>query len=116
MSNITNSLDKYTRAVDAVRAHEESNRAIFDAHKKLVMTVIDAENELRDDAAGMIDGLTKNVPHVVAEDGLFRVIITPQTLTVYDEEKIRAAGAGSAITEQQRPPRITISPQRTPKS
>lgn len=111
MSNIEkieSSLTKYTTAVEAVKQHETSNERIFAEHKKLVMAVIDAENNLRDEAAQAdLEGVTQ--AKVLANDGSFRVIITPQTMKVYDEDKILAAGLKDAISEQKRPPRITIS-------
>ena len=96
-------LTKYGNAVAALEDHIEANKPLFDAHQKLAMAVIDAENELRD---------------AVAEDGsgvsnaAYIVTIEPKSQTIYDEAKIRAA-CPDAISTQTRPPRITIGKNRT---
>lgn len=116
MAKIDTSLENYTNAVDAMKNHQEANAAVFDAHKKLLMATIDAENVLRDDASTMTEGLKKDVPAVVASNAQFRVIVTRQTLKTYDEEKLRRALSttnptvlSEAITETERPARIIIS-------
>lgn len=109
--SVQNKLDSYTNAVDAIKSNEEANKVIFDQHKKLVMNLIDVENDLRDEAALSAEGLPKGKPNIVAENGDFRVIVTLESQKIFDEEKIKAAGLESAIKEQVRPPRITISAQ-----
>lgn len=109
-------LGRYTEAVEALKKHEQSNQAVFDAHKKLMLKIIDADNELRDAASEASEGMQKGVPKLMAENGDFRVIVQLDTMKVYDDEKIIAKGLQDAITEQARPPRITISAVRTPKA
>lgn len=98
-------LQKYTRAVAAAEDHQEANRAIFDAHKRYVMAIMDAENELRDAAAESLLG---------ANDGIHIVTVTPTTQTVYNEDQIRAVCAKAGVSPEtiisvnQRPPRITV--------
>jgi len=107
MATPDGALQKYSNVKDELNNHINQNKSIFDAHEKIVMKLIDAENELRDAVAESGQGLN---------DGLNIVTVTPQTQTVYDEEKILSAlrvskeGAIAAglIQINQRPPRITI--------
>lgn len=103
------SLEKYGNAVRAMKDHQEDNKAVFEAHKKLMFNVIDAENEVRDAAAEAGVGV---------ENGAYRVVVTPQTQTFADIEELdRAILEGKATQELRnrivktntRPPRITIS-------
>ena len=102
-----NQLEKYTKAKEAVEAHIEDNKEIFDAHQKLVFALMDAENELRDQVA--ID--KKNI-----NNGEYRVVVTPKSQTVYDEEKLlkairmtrEEAIKDGIIADYERPVQITI--------
>ncbi len=105
----TPALDKYTRAMDALKEHQSQNKAIFDVHQNLVMNVIDAENELRDTVAQI--GLP-------VSNGLYNVTITRQTQTFADIEVLDSMVSRGAMLQGvrdtivktvQRPPRITIS-------
>ena len=113
--NAATSLEKYSRAVQAMKDHQEANIAVFDKHKSLMMQVIDADNELRDAVAESGAGIS---------DNLTKVTITPQTQTWADIEtidrliaqgKIASALRAEIVKTQQRPPRITISEQKTTK-
>ena len=105
MSTI-NALDKYANAVKALNDHKEANSAVFNAHQTLLYAVIDAENDLRDQAAEAGVG---------AENDEYKVTVTPQTMKVYDEEKLKVMLSSEkfaeVVTEQVRPSRITISPK-----
>ena len=98
--------------MQAVEDHIESNKGVFDAHQKLVMNVIDAENALRDSAAEAGTGVS---------NGAYTVSVVPQTQEVWDEERTLSAlrvtkeGAIAAklLQVNQRPPRITISKNRS---
>lgn len=103
-----NSLEKYTKAIDALESHKESNKAVFEEHQKLVFEVIDAENVLRDDVAEANAGV---------ENGSYKVIVTPQTQTYGDVEAIDKLVADRIISPElrnkivvttQRPAKITI--------
>ena len=107
--NTLTALDKYTKAVRQVKDHQESNSAVFAEHKNLMMTLIDAENELRDAVAEAGAGVS---------DAFTKVVITPQTQIWADIEaidkliaqgKIPSALRDQIVKTQQRPPRITIS-------
>ena len=103
--SIENKLEKYTSTVKALEEHKEQNQAVFDTHQKFLFAVIDAENELRDEAAEAGHG-TEN------ED--FKVTVTPQTMKTYDEEKLKVVLTqqqfDDIVKEQTRPARISISP------
>lgn len=101
-------IQKYADAVEAIKEHKEANATVFDAHQKLLFTLMDAENALRDAVAESGTGV---------ENGKFKVTVTPQTQEVFDEEKTlqalrvtkEGAIAAGVIMVNQRPPRITIS-------
>lgn len=120
MSNIQDSLDKYTTAKGAVDAHIEANKAVFDVHKNLVMNMIDRDNELRDEAVAHLEGLPEDKPSVIASNGSFKVIVTPQAQVFVDPEELKASEGKSLIPSViaelihtvKRPPRITISEQK----
>ena len=106
MSTI-NALQKYTAAKEKVEDHIAANRAVFSAHEALVMSLIDAENEVHDEAA---------VEKASVSDGKNRVTVFPMTQEVFDEDntlkalkltKEQAISAG-LIKVNERPPRITI--------
>lgn len=108
MADATASLNKYTAAVEAVEAHEKANSSIFIEHSRLGMLVLDARNELDDVVAEIGASVSNNK---------FKVTVTPQTQTIYDEEKIlarlnmsrdQAIGSG-LIKVQPRPSRIGVS-------
>ena len=119
-------LDKYTALVEKRNKHIEDNKAVFDDHQKIVMDIIDAENQLRDDVAAEFEVLTENAktdttvkPAVEAgvSNGEYNVLVTPQTQTWGDIEVLDALVASGEITKeirdrvvktQKRPPRITI--------
>jgi hypothetical protein len=82
---IGNALEKYTNAVDARNEHMEANKPVFDSHQKLVFAVIDAENELRDEVAGM-QGLPTDKNSLVAKNASYEIYFAPQTQRVYDDE------------------------------
>jgi len=112
MANPTVSLDKYSNAVNAMKAHQESNQAVFDEHKRLVLKIIDAENELRDAVAESKEGV-ENLYH--------KVTVTPQTQTFADVEEVdKALGAGyisqsvrdRIVKTVQRPEKISITEQK----
>lgn len=102
-------LNKYTEAMRAMKAHQEANQAVFDGHKRLLFAVIDAEGQLKDSVAESGED--------VANDE-YKVTIEKQTMTIYDDAKLRAAlssnpaALNGIITVQQRPPRITIREQK----
>lgn len=109
--NAATSLEKYTKAVDAVKAHTEANSSVFTMHKSLMMQLIDAENELRDAVAEAGAGVS-NAQH--------RVTITPQeqtwgdieTLKALEGKTINAETIAQIVKTQKRPPRITITEQK----
>lgn len=99
-----NSLEKYTRAKQAVDAHIQANQVVFDAHQKLIFDLVDVENDLRDDVAEEAKGVS---------NADFSVIYEPITQEVVDMEALQAyikAGTVPAaiIQKNQRPPRINI--------
>lgn len=103
-----NSLEKYTRAIEALEAHKEANAHVFSEHEKLVFAVIDAEGELRDDVS---------VANAGVENNKFEVVITPQSQTFGDVEAIDKLVADRILSPEirakivqtvQRPARITI--------
>ena len=104
MSN-QSSLEKYTKSVEALNEHKAKNESVFSEHQRLLFSVIDAENELRDAVAESGEGL---------ENEEFKVTVVPQTMKVYDEEKLKvlltADKFAEVVTEQKRPPRISITP------
>lgn len=71
-------LNAYSNTVDAIKLHVEENKAVFDAHQKLVMRQIDADAVLRD--AAVVTGSLSNGRHDVT--------VTPQTMTYGDVEAI----------------------------
>jgi hypothetical protein len=101
-------LEKFTKAKEALEAHIEANKALFDDHQKLVFAVIDAENELRDYAAEKNEGET---------NGKYTVVVTPQTQTWGDVEVLKEMLASGKIGQdfydkvvktEKRPARISI--------
>lgn len=101
-------LEKYTKAVEKRDAHITENKAVFDAHEKIVMDIIDAESDLRDAVAESKEGVSNTE---------FTVTITPQTQTFVDIEqldKFVADGSMSkemrdlAVKTEERPPKISI--------
>lgn len=111
MADASNALLKFTNATETVRDFERENDTVFGMHRRLGMAVIDARNELDDAVAESGTAL---------ENHKFRVTVTPQTMTTYDEAKILAklgitreqAVAEGYIKEQVRPARITVSEKR----
>jgi len=111
----TAALDSYTKACEDRDRHIADNTAVFKAHEMIVNRIIDAENNLRDIVA------EENAP---VSNGEFRVTITPQTQTVFDEAKIlgdlhltrEQALSQRIITDNPRPPRITIGRQPRPSA
>ena len=107
MATPDGALQRYSKIKDELNDHINQNKPIFDAHEKIVMRLIDAENELRDAVAESGQSI---------DNGLIRVNVVPQTQTVYDEEKLltalrvskEGAIAAGIIQINQRPPRITI--------
>lgn len=106
-----NALEKYTRAMEALNGHIKQNKAVFDAHKRYVESVIDAENELRDAVATENKGV---------ENSDFEVKVFPQTQTYADIEVIDAMVKEGNINGQmrdrivktiKRPLRISIRPK-----
>lgn len=108
---IETSLQKYTAARDALQDHVNRNPEFYKQNNALVMAIVDAENELRDDAA---------LAGVGTENASYKVTVTPVTMKSFDEEKIKTALASNpallaeCIKDQTRPARITISPVRSP--
>lgn len=109
MSDTTALLQRYADATHAIERHAEAHKDIFDQHKRLVMSQIDADNALRDAIAESGQG---------ASNGEFTVAIIPQEQDVCDFAKLDELVAGGVITnevrqlivkKQTRPPRITIS-------
>lgn len=104
------SLQKFTAAREALQNHIDKNPTFYAENTRLVGAIIDAENELRDDAA---------VAGVGTENASYKVVVTPITMKTFDEEKIKSALAGNpallaeCIKDQTRPARITISPKKT---
>lgn len=107
-----NALEKYARALQAVKDHTTENQRIFDIHKKFLFDLMDAENELRDAVAEEKAGVS---------NGAFTVTCDPQTQTTVDYEELRATASREGwsaehratiekfIHVQERPPRIVIS-------
>lgn len=102
------SLEKYTKAFEALEDHRQKHIGIFDAHQALVLTLIDAENELRDDVAEGGVGI---------ENTDFKVTITPQTQVFADVEEVDKLVKDKLISPEirakivktnQRPPKISI--------
>lgn len=102
-------LTKYTSAHKQMMDHQKNNSSVFDEHKRLMMLVIDAENELR-------DAVAENKANVSNND--FKVTVTPQTQTFADIDvidrliangQISASLRESIVKTVPRPERITIS-------
>lgn len=117
MTNIETKLDRFIAAREAVLESVEKNKAVFDAHQALVMRLMDAENDLRDEAA-LAEGLKKGEPTVLASQGGYSVTATPVEQTWADIDELdRAIAEGQATNElrarivktQQRPTRVSIS-------
>lgn len=107
-------IDNYTAAVNAIENHKEDNKSVFDAHQTLLFRLIDAENELRDDAAARH---ASDEAYTGETNGSHRITVTPQTQTFVDIEKLDAMVASGRISKEirdelvqtnTRPPRITI--------
>lgn len=110
--NPATALDKYTSAMNAMTNQQEANSPVFNEHKRLMLQVIDAENELRDAVAESNAGIS---------NGAFRVTVTPQSQTWADIEAVdRLIASGSIpaslresiVKTTQRPARISIQPQK----
>lgn len=84
--------------MDALADHEARNPEVFKEHQRLAMAAIDADNALRDAVAESGSGIS---------NGSFNVTVTPHSMTVYDEDIVRAK-CPEAIKTQERPARITI--------
>lgn len=84
-----NALEKYTMAVNAIEEHKKANQSVFKEHERLLMNLIDIENELRDDVATDGSGV---------ENSQFKVVVIPQTQFA------------SVVNDVQRSPRISIKP------
>lgn len=106
--NPQSALIKYAAAVAAVKEYTEANKPIFDQHTRLMGTLIDAENELRDAVAESGTGVS--IP-------LFNVVITPQTQRTYDEEILKTLvnpeDFNRIVKVISRPSRISISEVKT---
>lgn len=120
-------LDKYTGLVDKRNKHIEDNKAVFDAHEKIVMDIIDADNDLRDavteDFESLVEQAKTNKEIKPAADaglfnGAFKVTVTPQTQTWGDIEELDKLVAEGTISKevrdrvvktQNRPPKISIT-------
>lgn len=92
-------LEKYAKAVLSIKDYGDQNKSVFEEHNRLMMNVIDAESELRDIVAVEKKGF---------DNGMFKVVVTPMTQTVFDEERIREE-MPEAITVVERPLKISIS-------
>lgn len=100
-------LDKYSKAVAALKDHQRANATVFEEHQRLLFNVMDAENELRDKVAETKQG-EKGLDH--------EVTVQEQTQEVWEEEKtLQALGLTKQgaidrglIAVNQRPPRISI--------
>ncbi len=100
-------LEKYSKAVAELKAHQHQNAGVFEEHQNLLFKVMDAENELRDHVAATKQG-EKGLDH--------EVTCVEQTQEVFDEEKTlqalrvtrEGAIAAGIIVINQRPPRINI--------
>lgn len=98
-------LDKYAGLVAKRDQHIEDNKAVFDDHQKIVMDIIDAENDLRDAVAESKDGV---------KSAEFTVIYTPQTQTWADIEKLDKFVAEGKISKELRD-QIVMTQERSPK-
>lgn len=100
-------LEKYSKAVAELKAHQSQNAGVFEEHQNLLFKVMDAENELRDHVAATKQG-EKGLDH--------EVTVVEQTQEVFAEDKVLSAlgltrqGAidRGIIEVNQRPPRISI--------
>ena len=103
MSTVETLLQKFTNTKEALQEHIRENQAVFSAHEKLVMYVIDAENELRDAVAESGQGIN---------NGLYDVVVTPQTQRIYNEDNmhqyLNATQFADIVNDVKRPARITI--------
>ena len=104
-----NALAKYSKAVQAVKDHQEDNKEVFDAHQKLVFDVIDAENELRDAVAESAEEVIKDG----LSNGTHKVTVTRQTQRVYNEEKMHQflspTQFAQVVNDVTRPVKISIT-------
>lgn len=97
--NTENTLKAYTAAQQSLKDHLEANPEVFKMHEKLLMRVIDTENDLRDAVSLTLESI---------ENGMYSVTVTPQTQRIYDEDIIKLK-CPEAIKDIQRPARISIS-------
>lgn len=115
MSNdpkVLSALERYGNAVRSVQDDIDAHKDVFSNHERLVGAVIDARTALEDVAAETAE----EGAMTVTSNGDYKVTVTPQMQTVYDEEKILAALyltreqalSQRIITENKRPPRISI--------
>ena len=106
--SLEHSLEKYTRAKQAIVDDIEDHKDVFARHERIVGQFIDAENELRDDAAAEGKGI---------ENGMYKVTVIPQTQEVFDEDAtLKALGMTKAdaiekgiLKVNKRPPHISIT-------
>lgn len=121
-----NSLDRYTKLVADRDRHIEDNKAVFDAHQKIVFDIMDAENDLRDKVASEFESLverakTDQTVNPEAEAGInngeYTVVVSAQEQTWADIEaidKLIVDGVipsnrrSEIVKNQKRPPRISI--------
>lgn len=98
-------LERYTKAVEKRNEHIKANKTVFEEHERIVGAVIDAENDLRDEVAEANAGV---------ENTDFKVIITPQTQRVYNEDKMKQILTpiqfADIVNDVTRPPKISIRP------
>ena len=94
---------KYTNAIDAQKDHMSNNPEVFKENNRLVMAIIDAENELRDAVAESGTGVS---------NGSFNVTITPVAQRIYNEDKLHEflspTQFAQVVNDVTRPARITI--------
>lgn len=109
MADAANALSKYSACVKRLKDHQEDNSGVFKDHERLMLAVVDAENDLRDAVAELGAGVS-NSEH--------RVVVTPQTQNYADIDVIDSLVSNGSISKElrdtivktvQRPPRITIS-------
>jgi hypothetical protein len=108
MATPTGALSNYTNAVQAVRDFESTHDEVFKQHRDLGIRVVDARSALDDAAVESGESF---------DNGLFKVTVTPQKMTTYDEGRIlgklgisreMAIDAG-LIKDVDRPARVNVS-------
>lgn len=107
MATKESALQRYTDAQDKLEQHIKDNQKVFDDHQKIVLELMDRDNELRDAVAEDGKGIT---------NGLWNVTVTPQTQRVYNEDKMKQYMSGTqfadVVSDVTRPARITIGKAR----